>query len=67
MLPLSNLPCVQYENSAYWVRFRIRGKGRDMDMRDARMLFQNEVELNKPNQYGGWWFCCIRHSVCGEG
>ena len=58
MLPLSN-PCVQYENSAYWVRVRIRGKGRDMDMRDARMLFQNEAEFNKPNQYGGWWFCCI--------
>ena len=58
MLMLSR-PCVQFENSAYWVRFKLRSKGRGMDMRDARMLVRNETELNRPNQYGAWWFCCI--------
>ena len=58
MLMLSR-PCVQFENSAYWVRIKLCSKGRGMDMRDARMLVRNETELNRPNQYGAWWFCCI--------
>lgn len=65
MLMLSK-PCVQFENSAYWARFKLRSKGCGMDMRDARMLVRNEIELNRPNQYGAWWFCCIPSHRVGE-
>lgn len=56
---IQSRPCVQYENSAYWNRIRLRSKGRDMDMRNAENLVLNECESRKPNQYGAWWYCCI--------
>ncbi len=56
-------PTVQFENTAYWNRIRMRALGRGFDLTDAITLCRNEMLPEKHNKYAAWWFCCIPLAV----
>lgn len=59
MLEMEN-PVMQYENKAYWDKFRLKTIGKGKNLADRISLLQNEVEIEDvKNQYGAWWFCCM--------
>lgn len=53
-------PTIQYENKAYWDKFRLKAIGKGRDLTDFGNLLINEEEVNTmKNQYGAWWYCCM--------
>ena len=54
-----DLPTMQFENSAYWGKIRMRPLGRGFDLTDKRYLFKNDNLPYHKNKYAAWWFCCI--------
>ncbi|WP_444498834.1 hypothetical protein [Veillonella seminalis] len=59
MLEMEN-PVIQYENKAYWDKFRLKTIGEGLNLASRINLIHNEVEIvDTKNQYGAWWFCCM--------
>lgn len=52
-------PTIQFENSAYWGKIRMRALGRGFDLSQAKCLYDNENLRPHKNKYAAWWFCCI--------
>lgn len=52
-------PTIQYENKAYWDKFRLKGIGKGLDLSMHQNLIINERIEKHSNMYGAWWFCCI--------
>ncbi len=52
-------PYIQYEDTAYWNKFRPSSLGRNYDLSSIKVLIKNENLIEKENKYAGWWYCCI--------
>ena len=59
MLEMEN-PVMQYENKAYWDKFRLKAIGKKRNLTDKKNLITNEdIVPDIKNQYGAWWYCCM--------
>lgn len=52
-------PYIQYENTAYWNKFRPSSLGSNYDLSNLELLIKNEKLIERENKYAGWWYCCI--------
>ena len=52
-------PYLQYENTAYWNKFRPSSLGKNYDLSSIEVLIKNENLIERDNKYAGWWYCCV--------
>lgn len=52
-------PVIQHENTAYWNKIISKVRGQNVNLGQIDELCKNETIINHPNDYAGWWFCCI--------
>lgn len=52
-------PYLQYENTAYWNKFRPNSLGKNYDLSSIEVLIKNENLIERDNKYAGWWYCCV--------
>ena len=52
-------PYIQYENTAYWNKFRPSSLGKNYDLSSIEVLIKNENLIERDNKYAGWWYCCV--------
>lgn len=58
MLNIDN-PCMQYENTAYWNKYRFSSLGFNFNLSKKEDCIKN-IDINDyTDQYAAWWYCCI--------
>lgn len=52
-------PCMQYENTAYWNKYRFCSLGFNLNLAKKENLIKNTDIHDYMDQYAAWWYCCI--------
>lgn len=52
-------PCMQYENTAYWNKYRFSSLGFNFNLAKKENCVKNTDINEYTDQYAAWWYCCI--------